>query len=172
MLDFYDSFLGILRLDVPVIAAINGHAVGAGLCVACACDVRIASESAKFGFTFVKLGLHPGMGATFSVPRVVGTSAATELLLTGRIITASAALRIGLCSEVFKESELLSEALKIAEEISANGRESVRQLVRSLREPATSLAEALSRESAYQAVNYASEDFSKRIDAAISRAKK
>lgn len=172
MLDFYDSFLGILSLDVPIIAAINGHAVGAGLCVACACDIRVAAESGKFGFTFVKLGLHPGMGATFNVPRVVGMSAASELLLTGRIIDAVSAQRIGLCSQVVKEDELLPTAQKIAEEIAANGRESVRQLVRSLRDAPARLGDALQLESAHQAVNYASQDFAERVTAAINKSKK
>lgn len=172
MLDFYDSFLSILNLDVPIVAAINGHAVGAGLCVACACDVRIASESAKFGFTFVKLGLHPGMGATFNVSRVVGIGAATELMLTGRIIDAANASRIGLCSQVVPETELIAAARKVADEIAANGRESVRQLVRSLRDTPKTLHEALQLESAHQAVNYASVEFGQRIDAAIAKTKR
>ncbi len=172
MLDFYDSFLGILKLNVPIVAAINGHAVGAGLCVACACDVRIAAESAKFGFTFVKLGLHPGMGATFNVSRVVGISTATELMLTGRIIDATAAYRIGLCSQIVSDAELINSARKIADEIAANGRESVRQLVRSMRDTPRTLDEALKLESAHQAVNYASAEFGARIDAAIAKTKR
>jgi len=88
MLSFYNSFLSILELKVPIIAALHGAAVGAGLCLACAADIRIAASNTKLGFTFLKLGLHPGMGGTFFVPRIIGRSAATELLLTGRIITA------------------------------------------------------------------------------------
>jgi enoyl-CoA hydratase/carnithine racemase len=171
MLKFYDSFLGVLRLDVPIIAAINGHAVGAGLCVACACDVRVGAQSSKFGFTFVKLGLHPGMGATFNVPRVVGMSAASELLLTGRIIDSSAALGIGLCSSIVEDDQLMPAALKIAEEIVSNGREAVMQLTRSLRAPPSSLRDALLLESANQSVNYASEEYAARIEGMLKKGK-
>jgi enoyl-CoA hydratase/carnithine racemase len=83
MLKFYDSFLSILSLNVPIIAALHGAAVGAGLCLACAADIRIATEDTKLGFTFLKLGLHPGMGGTFLVPRIVGRSFATELYSLG-----------------------------------------------------------------------------------------
>ena len=177
MLEFYASFLKLLKLNVPLIAAINGHAVGAGLCVACACDVRIAADTAKFGFTFVKLGLHPGMGAIFNVPRVIGIAAASELLLTGRIINATDALRLGLCSQVIATEELKPDALllaaqKIAQEISDNGREAVRQLLGSLRDAPASLQAALELESAHQAVNYASKDFAERVAKALARTKK
>ena len=72
MLAFYRRFLAVRRLPVPVVAAINGPAIGAGLCLALACDVRVAAASAQLGVTFTKLGLHPGMGATHFLPRIVG----------------------------------------------------------------------------------------------------
>ncbi|MEW6283246.1 MAG: enoyl-CoA hydratase/isomerase family protein, partial [Candidatus Eremiobacterota bacterium] len=90
MLEFYASYLGLLELEVPLVAAVNGHAVGAGAVLACACDVRLADPAARFAFPFARLGLHPGMGATWFVPRVAG-AAATELLLTGRMIGAEEA---------------------------------------------------------------------------------
>ena len=81
MLTFYNQFLSIRELNVPVIAALNGHAVGAGLCFSLACDVRIAKDGAKLGLNFVRLALHPGMGVTYYLPRILGIDLASELLL-------------------------------------------------------------------------------------------
>ena len=86
--DFYKRYLSIHDLPIPTIAAINGHAIGAGFCFALACDIRIAIADAKMGMTFTKLGIHPGMGATYFLPRLIGTARACELLFTGRIIDA------------------------------------------------------------------------------------
>lgn len=170
MLTFYDSFLSILDLGVPIVAAINGAAIGAGLCLASACDIRIASSGAKLGFTFAKIGLHPGMGATYFLPQVVGMSVATELLLTGRVIDAARALEIGLVSSVSEASNLLSDAQSIAQEISACGPEAVRQLVQSLRAGRfQSLENALNREAACQAINYKSSEFAEGVLATIEK---
>jgi len=171
MLWFYDSFLGILDLEIPLIAAINGHAIGAGLCVASACDIRIVSMGAKLGFTFVKLGLHPGMGATFVLPQVLGNAAARELLLTGRVIEADEALRVGLVSKLVAPDALLAEAQKIAEEIAANGPLCVKQLLRSVRAPALTLQEALQREASAQADNYAGAEFLEGVQATMEKRK-
>lgn len=171
MLWFYDSFLGILDLEIPLIAAINGHAIGAGLCVASACDIRIVSTGAKLGFTFVKLGLHPGMGATFVLPQVLGNAAARELLLTGRVIEADEGLRLGLVSKVVQPEALLGEAQKIAEEISANGPLCVQQLLRSVRAPSLTLKEALQREASAQADNYAGAEFLEGVQATMEKRK-
>ena len=72
MRNFYERFLSIRRVPLPVVCAINGHAIGAGLCFAMACDIRVASERAKMGFTFVGLGLHPGMACTHLVASIAG----------------------------------------------------------------------------------------------------
>lgn len=87
MHDFYHRFLAVRSLPLPVVAAINGPAVGAGMCLAMACDIRVASRSAKMGFPFVSLGLHPGMGATHMIATVAGYETAYRLLLTGDMIT-------------------------------------------------------------------------------------
>ncbi len=162
---FYDSFLQILDLQIPLIAAINGHAVGAGLCLACACDIRLASEKAKLGFTFTKLGLHPGMGATYFLPRILGSAMASELLLTGRMIDAHEAHRLGLVSRVVGEDKALDEAVSIAHEIGETGKECVRQLVMSLRADPKSLKDVLSREALCQGINYASAEFKEGVRA-------
>lgn len=166
MLKFYDSFLCLRSVAAPFIAAINGSAIGAGLCVACACDIRVASEDAKLGFTFTKLGLHPGMGASFFVPRALGYAAASELLLTARVIGAEEALRYGLVSRTFKKEELLSGAEQIAAEIAACGPEASRQLLETLRsDNCSNLQSALEREALCQSVNYASCEFAEGLKA-------
>ncbi len=169
MLEFYGSFLGILKLNVPLIAAINGHAVGAGLCVASACDVRIASNAAKLGVTFTKLGLHPGMGATYFLPRLLGTSLARELMITGKMLTADEALKIGLVSEIVKPEDLMPKVFALCKEISTCGPQSVRQLLESLRLESTDLSSALQREANCQSINYASDEFKEGVRAIIEK---
>lgn len=165
MMEFYHSFLGLLSLQVPLIAAINGHAIGAGLCVACACDIRIAGETAKLGFTFTKLGLHPGMGATYFVPQVVGFARAAELLLTARVVEAEEALKLGLVSKIVPTANVVEEALKVAREIASCGPEATRQLLESLRSKPTTIESALAREAACQGINYASNEFAEGLSA-------
>jgi enoyl-CoA hydratase/carnithine racemase len=163
---FYNSFLGILSLKVPLVAAINGAAIGAGLCLACACDIRIASCTSKLGFTFLKLGLHPGMGATYLVPRLVGNAVATELLLTARVIDAQEAFRIGLVSRCCDEEKLLSEAEKVCNEICACGPESSAQLLETMRSDLQKrLWQALEREALCQSINYGSAEFAEGLAA-------
>ncbi len=165
MIEFYNSFLCIRELNVPLIAAINGAAIGAGLCVASACDIRICTGTAKLGFTFVKLGLHPGMGGTYLLPQVVGDAAARELLLTGRVIEAAEALRIGLVSQIVTAEEIEGRAVAIAQEICGNGSIAINQLVKSLRGDCQELNRALEREAQCQSVNYASSEFKEGISA-------
>ncbi len=165
MLSFYHSFLKILDLGVPLIAALNGAAVGAGLCVACACDVRIASTDSKLGFTFLKLGLHPGMGATFLVPRIIGRSAATELLLSARVIDATEALRLGLVSRIVEPSALLDEAHRAAREMLSCGPEASKQLLRTLRSDLSQLQSTLEHEAGCQSINYNSNEFAEGVSA-------
>ncbi len=171
MLAFYSSFLSILELNVPLIAAINGVAVGAGLCVACACDIRVSASEAKLGFTFLKLGLHPGMGATFLVSRVLGPSAASELLLTGRMISAEEALRIGLVSRLAPAQEVARTAIAIAQEIASNPPEATRQLLETIRGDLHGLGRALEREALCQSINYSSQEFAAALQRARQRKK-
>jgi 2-(1,2-epoxy-1,2-dihydrophenyl)acetyl-CoA isomerase len=110
--------LAFQRLDVPAIAAVNGPAMGAGCDLTCMCDIRIASEKAFFGETFVSVGLIPGDGGAFLLPRVVGFSKALELALTCRVVDAAEALRIGLVSEVTPPEKLLERVMEVAAEIS------------------------------------------------------
>lgn len=119
MLPFYRGWLSLRKLEVPTIAAVNGHAIGAGLCLALACDLRYASTGARMGLPFVKLGMHAGMAGTYLLPNVVGPAHARDLLLTGRIVEADEALRLGLVSRVIAGEGFLDEVLASAAEIAA-----------------------------------------------------
>ena len=112
-----DVILQIATMEKPVIASINGVAAGAGCNLALACDYRIASDAAKLGETFVKIGLHPDWGGTWLLPRLVGRSRAAELLLTGRIVDADEALAIGIVDRVVPAAELGVETAKLAQSI-------------------------------------------------------
>ena len=114
------------RSPVPTIAAVNGYALGGGCEVAIACDIRVASENATFGFPEVGLGILPGMGGTQRLPRLVGPAIAKELIFTGRRIGSEEAQRIGLVNKVVPQGEALSAAKELAAEISANGPLAVR----------------------------------------------
>ena len=126
--------LAFYNLDVPVIAAVNGPAIGAGCDLACMCDIRIASTSAKFAEIFVRLGLIPGDGGAWLLPRVVGMSKAAELTFTGDTIGADEALACGLVSRVVAPEQLLAEAHCLAERIAANPAPALRMSKRLLRE--------------------------------------
>ena len=104
----------LYNLPKPVIAAINGVAVGVGATMPLACDLRIASDAARIGYTFRRLGLGPEFGSTFLLPRVVGLPRALELSLTGRMVDAEEALRLGLVTSVFPAASLLDEVMKLA----------------------------------------------------------
>jgi enoyl-CoA hydratase/carnithine racemase len=119
MIAFYRAWLSIRRLEVPTVAAVNGPAIGAGLCLALACDLRYAAASARLGAPFVRLGMNPGMAATYLLPDVVGEAHARDLLITGRTVDAAEALRIGLVSGVYDDATFLDDVLGIAAGIAA-----------------------------------------------------
>lgn len=119
MIAFYRAWLSIRRLEVPTIAAVNGHAIGAGLCLALACDLRYAAQGAKLGVPFVKLGMHAGMAATYLLPNVVGAAHARDLLLTGRTVDADEAHRLGLVSRVLPAEGFLDGVLDVAAGVAA-----------------------------------------------------
>ena len=115
-----DLIKNMRRCRKPIVAAVNGPAVGAGALIALASDVRIVAESAHFAFLFVKVGLAGAdMGATYLLPRVVGLGMASELLMTGRRVDADEALRIGLANRVVPDSDLLGEAQQMAATLAA-----------------------------------------------------
>lgn len=111
----------IYEMDIPVIGAVNGVAVGGGLAFSLVCDVRVASEQARFGSVFIKAGFSSmDMGTSYLLPKIVGAGVARELMLTGRIIDAAEAYRIKLVHEVVAPDDLMTAALKLARSIAEN----------------------------------------------------
>jgi enoyl-CoA hydratase/carnithine racemase len=159
MRSFYKLFLAVRDLPCPAIAAINGAAIGAGFCVALACDVRIVSAEAKLGLNFTQLGLHPGMGATWTLPRLVGSSRAAELLFASRVFSGAEAAAFGLASRAVAPAEVLPAARALAAELAACAPLAVRGVKRALRrsESAT-LEDQLSFEAEEQAACFESRD--------------
>ena len=125
-----DTVTRLARLPMPTIAAIEGNALGGGLEIALACDIRVASEQAKLGLPEVRLAVTPGAGGTQRLPRVVGGAIAKELILTGRILTADEALAIGLVTRVVGAGEALAEADAVGEQIAQRGPIAVREAKR------------------------------------------
>ena len=126
-------FLKLENLSKPVIAAVNGFALGGGCELAMACDIRLASEKAKFGQPEVGLGITPGFGGTQRLPRIVGVSKAMELILTAKVIGAAEAKAIGLVSEVYPPEELMTKAMEMANMICANAQIAVCESKRCIR---------------------------------------
>jgi len=122
-----EVFLKLENMRKPVIAAINGFALGGGCELAMACDIRLASENAKFGQPETGLGITPGFGGTQRLPRIVGLAKALELILSAKIIGAAEANAIGLVSYVYPAEELLPKALELANQIAANAPVAVRE---------------------------------------------
>jgi 2-(1,2-epoxy-1,2-dihydrophenyl)acetyl-CoA isomerase len=110
----------IRALRKPVIASINGVAAGGGINLALACDLRVASERATFGETFIRLGLHPDWGGTFFLPRLAGTAAAIEMMMSGDVINAAEAYRLGLINRVVAHDELEAATMQMAERFTRN----------------------------------------------------
>lgn len=114
ILSYYRTALSVRDLDIPTIASLNGHAIGAGLTLALACDMRLAAEKAKMGATFVQIGLHPGMGTTYFLPRLVGLAKACELIFAAKVIDAREAERIGLVNAAVPAEELEERTRELA----------------------------------------------------------
>lgn len=164
MRSFYGLFLTVREMPFPVIAAVNGHAVGASLALALACDLRYFVPNGKYAFNFVKIGIHPGMGSSWLVKEIAGIGNAQELLLTGKFIDGEEACKRGLCHGLFEKDTILDEVKKIAEELSTGAPAAIRMLKSGLYSN-SSLKEALAYEAASQAENYAGEDFLEAMNA-------
>ena len=134
----YRSFMSVAESELPTIAAVNGPAVGAGMNLALACDMRIASEKAVFDTRFLKIGLHPGGGHGWLLLRAVGWAEATRLLLAGSVVRAEEAKTIGLAQQVASPDLLVEAALKLAEATHEMPRELLVRTKRSLRVAAAS----------------------------------
>jgi enoyl-CoA hydratase/carnithine racemase len=171
MLGFYRRYLSITELDVPVIAAVRGPAIGAGLCVALAADIIIIDEDSKLAVNFATLGLHPGMGGTYLVPRRVGPQRAVELLMTGRRFSGRDAVHWGMALEACPSERVLPRAKEVAEQIASAAPLVTRALKKQLGVDRTALSAALDREAIEQATSYASEDLGEGLRAAAEKRK-
>jgi enoyl-CoA hydratase/carnithine racemase len=157
-------------LDVPAIAAVNGAAIGAGCDLACMCDIRIASTDAKFAESFLRVGLVPGDGGAWLLPRVVGYPRALEMALTCRVIEAEEAQRWGLVTHVVERSALLETAMSMARTIAAFPPRSVRLNKRLIRQSINlTLDECLELSAAYQAIVQHTADQREAIAAVVDK---
>jgi enoyl-CoA hydratase/carnithine racemase len=159
MLPFYRTWLSIRDLEVPSIAAVNGHAIGAGLCLALACDLRFAARGARLSAPFTQLGMHAGMAATWLLPEVVGVAVARELLFTGRAVEGDEAVRLGLVNGVYDADQLLDAALGVASRIAGAAPIATRLTKAGLRAGGHgSMEAALQYEALAQPVTFATDD--------------
>ncbi len=159
-------------LDVPTIAAVNGPAIGAGCDLACMCDVRIASETAIFAESFVKLGIIPGDGGAWLLPRVVGASKAAEMAFTGDAVDAQDALAHGLVSRVVAPDMLMQAATALALRIAANPAHALRMTKRLLREGEhVRLDTLLEMSAAFQAIAHHTPEHNEAILKTLDRVK-
>lgn len=171
MLNFYQSFLCIRKVPVPVVAALQGPAVGAGCCLALACDLRVAAANkpAILGFTFSKLGIHSGMGGSYLMSQVLPqTTLSNELLLSGKTIGGEEAYRLGLVNAVSDNPK--EEARRLAGEIAKQNPMAIRTMIETLRyQQDKGLDEALRMEAKAQAICYSRDDWGEGVDAAIEK---
>ena len=164
--------LALYELEVPTIAAINGPAIGAGLDLACMCDVRIAATGAIFAESFVKLGIVPGDGGAWLLPRIIGNARATLMTLTGDSIDTVTALDYGLVSDVVAPDALLDSARAIALRIAANPGHALRLAKRLLREGQDmKLGPLLELSAAYQALAHHTQDHEEAVNAFLEKRK-
>jgi enoyl-CoA hydratase/carnithine racemase len=162
--------LALYELELPVIAAVNGAAIGAGLDLACMCDIRVAADSAIFAESFVKLGIVPGDGGAWLLPRVIGLPKASLMAFTGDSINAQKALDWGLVAQVVPAAELVSEAQALARRIAANPAHALRLTKRLLREGQhMRLDSLLELSSAYQALAHHTEDHLESVNAFLEK---
>jgi enoyl-CoA hydratase/carnithine racemase len=162
--------LALYELEVPTIAAINGAAIGAGLDLACMCDVRIAAEGAIFAESFVKLGIVPGDGGAWLLPRVIGNARAALMTLTGDAIDSARALEYGLVSDVVPAADLLDAAKAVAQRIASNPGHALRLTKRLLREGQDmKLGPLLELSAAYQALAHHTEDHEEAVEAFLEK---
>ena len=165
-------FRDIEEAPFPTIAAVRGWALGGGCELAAACDLRVAGRGARFGQPEVKLGILPGAGATYRLPRIIGMGNARDLILTGRIVDAAEAFRMGLVNRLVDDQDVLAEAEKLAGEIGKNGRLAVRMARMALSNSTESSDRAgLVLEAVAQAVTFEDEDKFARMTAFLESRK-
>jgi enoyl-CoA hydratase/carnithine racemase len=168
----YEPFLSLLDVEVPVIGALNGHAVGGGFGLALVCDIRIAALEGKYGANFVAVGLAPGMAITHLLPRLVGVARASELLLTGRLVDGAEAERIGIANRAVPAAQVISEATALARAVAANAPFAVRATKAAIRRGLGMEVRAAARAEAHdQAASLAMDDAREGMAALLGKRK-
>jgi enoyl-CoA hydratase/carnithine racemase len=164
--------LALERCDKPVIAAVNGAARGAGMDIALMCDVRFAAESASFAQSYIDLGVIPGDGGAWFLPRLVGTARALEMIWTGDVVSAVEAERMGLINRVVPDDVLLATSTEFARRVACQPEQAVRLAKRMvLHGLTTPLAAHLDAASSHMAVIYESAEFRERLQSVLARLK-
>jgi len=164
--------LALYELEIPIIAAVNGPAIGAGLDLACMCDVRISVPKAKFAESFIKLGIVPGDGGAWFLPRIVGLPKASIMALTGDAIDGAKALEWGLVTELVSPEELDTAAMKMAQSMAENPGHGLRLTKRLLREGQhMRLDSLLELSAAFQSIAHHTEDHSEAVNAFLEKRK-
>lgn len=162
--------MAFYNLEVPTIAAVNGAATGAGCDLTCMADIRIASTYARFAETFVKIGISPGDGGAYFLPRVISMSNAAEMVFTGELINAAKALEIGLVSQVVEPEELMNAAKAMADRIADNPPHALRLSKKLLRESSnSSMNQLLELSAVYNAMLQHTDDHRERVDDLVAR---
>ena len=166
----YEPFLQVLDVEVPVIAAMNGHTVGGGFGLTLLADIRVANIHAKYGANFARLGIHSGLGISYLLPRLVGAAHASELLFTGKLIRGDEALRIGLVTHAEEPDEVLPTTMELARAIAGAAPKAVRQMKASIRRGLRwEIREAALEEAALQADSLATEDAKEGVSAILEK---
>ena len=170
MYEFYNNFLCIRTLPFPVVAAVNGHAVGAALSLAFACDLRVFSSHSKYSFNFVKLGIHPGMGSSFLVKELFGKDMANHLLLLGEAFNGEEAKAMNLCQDAVPQEDVVKRATELAIILNEGAPLALKYLKQTL-DSQEDLQKALRREAEAQSHCFLSDDFGESLDSISEKRK-
>lgn len=162
MFEFYNLFLSVRDLNVPVICAANGHAIGAGLSITLACDLRVFADEGKYQFNFVKLGIHPGMGSSYLAKELFGMETANRLLFLAETVSGKEAHSLGICYDSVPKGEVLQRATEIAISLSESAPMALSELKKNIYDR-EKLNAALRKEAESQALNFLSQDFKETI---------
>lgn len=166
----YEPFLSVLDIEVPVIAALNGHAVGGGFGLALLCDLRIANRESRYGANFAKIGLHSGLGISYLLPRLIGATLASEMLFSGRLLTGSEAADCRLVNAATDADEVFVQALKLAEDVASAAPIAVRMMKRTLyRGLGWDIRRAAYEEAYAQAITVDTEDMREGVSALLEK---
>jgi enoyl-CoA hydratase/carnithine racemase len=172
LMEAYGPFLEIQELELPTIAAMNGHAIGGGFGLALICDIRIACRQSKYGANFARLGLHTGMAVSYMLPQIIGLPRANELLYTGRLITGEQAAEIGLANYALEGDQVVPKAWELAEEIASAAPVAVKMIKRAIyRHLQWNPSRAAEIDALYQSRTFEMEDAKEGIRALLEKRK-